>query len=282
MAKHIQQQRQKLLKSKSVYDSGAPSISLKLLSTNTKLSKMNNDYLVAGLSLAPHKLSGYNVCPAASSECSKLCINYSGHARVFPKIIQGRINKTKLLYENQFTFLKMLHNDLSKLDSILYSIHNKDGIYNVSLFKNFKPTKIAIRLNVFSDLPWESLDSSLFSMYSHFQFYDYTKIPKRYKKFLDGKMPPNYHLTFSRSETNDKDCLYFLENYDNAQIAMVFKGIKKDDAMPPIYNGTLGKHNLHDGDLHDLRFLDGPGIIGLRAKSLAKSHPNSPFLVQIK
>jgi hypothetical protein len=260
----------------SPYDSDVPNIKMKLLASNTKLSKMNSDYLVAGLSLASHKLSGTNVCPSASPECAKLCINYSGQAIVYKKIIHGRINKTKLLHDDPSTFFNMLNWDLSKLDSII------NGKYDLSKFPKFNPKHIAIRLNVFSDLPWEKMQPQLFTKYSHFQFYDYTKIVRRYQKYLDGKMPDNYHLTFSRSELNDDDCRYFLENYSNAQIAVVFKDVQKTEQMPSKYSGTLGTDlSVSDGDLHDLRFLDKGNIIGLRAKSLAKKFKNSPFLSNI-
>jgi hypothetical protein len=91
-------------------------------------------------------------------------------------------------------------------------------------------------------------------------FYDYTKSPERMTKFVNGEMPKNYHLTFSRSETNGAISLAFLRSGGN--VAMVFR-----KSLPATYYG----HDVVDGDETDLRFLDGSGkIIGLKEKGLAK------------
>ena len=74
--------------------------------------------------------------------------------------------------------------------------------------------KLAVRLNGTSDLPWESypvndpryLAPNLMCAFPNVQFYDYTKNPIRMRRFLiQLDWPSNYHLTFSRSETNDAD-----------------------------------------------------------------------------
>jgi hypothetical protein len=73
-------------------------------------------------------------------------------------------------------------------------------------------------------------------------------------------MPKNYHLTFSRSETNGAISLAFLRSGGN--VAMVFR-----KSLPTQYFG----HDVVDGDDTDLRFLDGKGkIVGLKEKGLAK------------
>ena len=49
---------------------------MKLLSTNAKLQKTTGDaanYLVAGLTLAPHGLSGHQVCEGSSTGCRAAC-----------------------------------------------------------------------------------------------------------------------------------------------------------------------------------------------------------------
>ena len=92
------------------------------------------------------------------------------------------------------------------------------------------------------------------------QFYDYCKSPERMTKFVNGEMPTNYHLTFSRSETNGALALAFLRSGGN--VAMVFR-----KSLPATYFG----HEVIDGDETDLRFLDGKGkIVGLKEKGLAK------------
>ena len=62
------------------------------------------------------------------------------------------------------------------------------------------------RLNGTSDIRWENQTvmghNNVMDMFPDVQFYDYTKIPNRYN------VPSNYHLTFSRSESNDQDILW--------------------------------------------------------------------------
>jgi hypothetical protein len=101
------------------------------------------------------------------------------------------------------------------------------------------------------------------------QFYDYTKLPKPYKRTRS-----NYDITFSRSETNEKDCLDALANGIN--VAVVFS-TKKNEKLPDSYLG----YEVISGDEHDLRFLDKKGVIvGLTAKGKAK-RDTSGFVVKV-
>jgi hypothetical protein len=69
-------------------------------------------------------------------------------------------------------------------------------------------------------------------------------------------MPSNYHLTFSRSEDNDKSAMGVLAQGYN--VAMVF------NKLPETYNG----YRVVNGDETDLRFLDEQGVIvGLKYKN---------------
>jgi hypothetical protein len=87
------------------------------------------------------------------------------------------------------------------------------------------------------------------------QVYDYTKLPVPDK----DKLPKNYHLTFSLSETNKEAALEAL--WKGFNVAVVF------DEKP---NDFLGVPVV-DGDESDLRFLDKPySIVGLKAKGKAK------------
>ena len=119
------------------------------------------------------------------------------------------------------------------------------------------------RLNLTSDLPWEKIKfngQNVFEAFPSVTFYDYTKSVERMTAFVNGDMPANYHLTFSRSETNGAIALAFLKSGGN--VAMVFR-----KSLPASYFG----HEVVDGDETDLRFLDGKGkIVGLKEKGLAK------------
>jgi hypothetical protein len=99
--------------------------------------------------------------------------------------------------------------------------------------------------------------------FKNVQFYDYTKIPGR------EKLPKNYHLTFSRSEVNENDCLNELQKGRN--VAVVF------DVLPTTWNG----YPVICGDNDDLRFLDPKNVVvGLTAKGKAKKD-DSGFVVKI-
>ena len=221
---------------------------------NTKMLKsIELGYLTAILHLAPHKLSGVNICPKASQGCIKACLNTSGRGR-FKFTQNSRLNKTKYFLNDRLKFLLQLDNEV----------------------KNFKKRAIkqglkpAVRLNGTSDLLWERYpikdNKNIMELNSDVQFYDYTKIKNR----LSDKLPKNYHLTFSKSESNDSDIKDLLTTAFN--IAVVFK-----DKLPKNYLGR----NVVDGDISDLRFLEPKGVIvGLATKGNAKTD-NSGFVVNV-
>jgi hypothetical protein len=125
----------------------------------------------------------------------------------------------------------------------------------------------AIRPNGTSDLP--KLGIKYANLFPNVQFYDYTKNIRTLER---KDIPKNYHLTFSRSETNETDCIKALSLGFN--VAVVF------DEMPKTYLG----HKVVSGEDSDLRFLDkgkNPVIIGLTAKGRA-IHDTSGFVVRMQ
>lgn len=202
----------------------------KLLGSNRKLKK--STMMTKGLSLLPHKLAGgFNFCPSSTEGCRLTCIVYSGNAR-FITTNEGRYQRSRFFLEHRDTFLDFLK-------------------FELSYFRG------AVRLNTFSDIPWENyIDMEEFPW---IQFYDYTKILRRYDDFLVGKrgMPSNYHLTFSYSGDNGGDCLNFLDA--GGTVSVVFKGeIPKTFAGYPVVNG----------DESDERWKDPKGhVIGLKYKT---------------
>jgi hypothetical protein len=119
----------------------------------------------------------------------------------------------------------------------------------------------AVRMNGTSDILWEKQWPELFTGFPHIQFYDYTKHVKR---CLGGYvLPSNYHLTFSRSEKNQADCLRVLEA-GRHNVAVVFDGKN----FPSSWEGFP----TYSADEDDLRFLDPPGghVGALYAKGKGK------------
>jgi hypothetical protein len=77
---------------------------------------------------------------------------------------------------------------------------------------------LVARLNVVSDVAWEREHPALFAGFPLVQFMDYTKDVSR---VLDPARPANYHLTFSRSESNDDECRRVLAAGHN--VTVVFR-----------------------------------------------------------
>lgn len=213
---------------------------MKLLSTaNTKtLKSLDKGYLTYILHLAPYNLSGVNVCPKASQGCAASCLNLSGMG-IFKNVQLARLNKTKMYLNQRDEFIAQLKKEI-------VAAQRKAKKLNL---------KLCIRLNGTSDIVWEKVTDILQS-FPEVQFYDYTKIAKR---FL-FKLPENYHLTFSLAEDNENDAMMVLRNGGN--VAAVFR-----EKLPETYMGF----NVINGDESDLRFTDSTNVIvGLLAKGKAK------------
>ena len=194
-----------------------------------------------GLHLAPFNLSGKNVCSSATIGCSTACLNTAGRG-IMHSVQDARIKKTRRFFEDRDGFLSQLYKEIT------------------SSIKSAKRKEInsCFRLNLTSDLPWESLVVKYFPFA---QFYDYTKHLKRFAGYLEGKLPTNYHLTYSRDEETP-DALVKSLCASGGNVAVVFR--KK---LPSEWLGI----EVIDGDDSDLRFEDGIGkIVGLVEKGKAK------------
>lgn len=220
---------------------------------NTKLAKSNaksKKYRTFGLSLAPFNRSGHNVCAHASKGCSRTCLFFQGNGR-YDAVHAGRIARTLAFFQDREWFGKKLVEEMRAIAS-----RCKES--------GFTP---AYRLNVLSDLPWERIYPEIFKLPG--VKYDYLKDVNRALKRLSGDWVPRYHLTFSRSENNELDCLKVLNAGGN--VAVVFR----NKPYPKLWRGF----RIIDGDETDLRFLDPKNVVvGLIAKGTARKD-NSGFVV---
>jgi hypothetical protein len=218
---------------------------MKLLSTaNTKTLKGEKfGYKTHILHLAPFDVSGYQVCPKASIGCSLACLNTAGRGK-FDNVQNARIRKTKMFFEARSEFMAQIVKDIRK--AIVKSAN--DGMIPL------------IRLNGTSDIAFEKIRvvdagveyRNLMELFPDVKFYDYTAIVGR-------TVPDNYHLTFSRKESNDSDVELAIANGLN--VAVVF------DKLPTHYMGLP----VISGDDTDIRINDPANvIIGLKAKGKAK------------
>jgi hypothetical protein len=227
---------------------------MKLLTTqNYKTTKGEKLGIMTGiLYLAPAKISGYEVCPRRSEGCTKSCL-YSAGRGAFNTVQKSRVAKTKMFFEQRDEFMTQLRKDIKSL-------------VNKANKQNMVP---AIRLNGTSDIEWTRL--GIIEEFPDVQFYDYTKVLNRVTK----ERPSNYHITFSKNESNDVECLAAIKAGVN--VAVVFD-TKKGEYLPETWNGAP----VYDGDDTDVRFLDPKGgyVIGLRAKGKARKDQTG-FVVKI-
>jgi hypothetical protein len=232
---------------------------------NLKTAKSEKEgvYKTSSLSLAPAKVSGFNLCSSASAACIAGCLHTSGNAMMFPRmIIPARIAKARMLRLFPEQFKQRL---LTELRSHV-KMAQKAG------------KRLCVRLNIVSDVMWEREMPELFTEFPDVQFYDYTKHYKRTLRFLQDKtFPRNYHLTFSWSGQNRDQCLTVLGAGGN--VAVPFH-LKKKDKLPTTFEGF----NVVDGDLTDLRFLEGKQgiIVGLKAKGKARGDFDTGFVVSLE
>lgn len=226
----------------------------KLLSTaNPKTQKGSKlGYLTFILHLSPADVSGHETCPKRSLGCTLACLNTAGRGGMFKpgtntnSVQQARIRKTRYFFNNRSAFMLDLCDDIRK--AIRYARR-----------RDLTPV---FRLNGTSDLSWEkyAVDGyNVFELFPDVQFYDYTKVLGR-----KVSQYPNYHLTFSRSESNGLDCVR--AEKEGMNVAIVY------DRIPD---------NIYSADDTDLRFLDpAVGIVGLKAKGRAKKD-TSGFVIRL-
>ena len=230
-------------------------MTIRLLNVGANAKTVKGDvlgeYLTGILYLAPSLTSGYQTCPSATEGCKASCLFSAGRGRMH-SVESARIRKTKELFENTEEFEKTLIKDITSL----VDKAKRGGV------------KPALRLNGTSDIYWPAKLPKIFDLFPDLIHYNYTKEKKVMSNYMAGKCPPNYYLTFSRSETNWDYCKDVLDA--GHTVCAVFK------TRPSEYEG----YKVFSADETDLRFTDPPGQIGgLTAKGKAKKDLTG-FLVQ--
>lgn len=203
--------------------------------------------MVYTIYLSPAKMSGFEVCPMRTKECTLLCLNESGRNRHLDAkrnvINSSRIKKTQLFFKERDFFVTWVINEIMSAQKVA----KKRG-YSFS-----------VRLNNTSDISPELFKTNdgenILEWFPDVQFYDYTKVFNRMRLL---EKYPNYDLTFSYSGENMDQCIDILEK-GIGRVAMVF------DKVPTSYNGF----EVINGDKYDMRYLDDKGVIvGLKYKKV--------------
>ena len=217
--------------------------------------------MVYTLYLAPANLSGYEVCPMRSPECTLLCLNESGRNRIDVNkntINKSRITKTKLFFEHRQFFVRWMIDEINtakkKAEKLGYHfsvrLNNTSDISPESFYINQNNVKLNV-LQIFHDV----------------QFYDYTKVAKRQELTKKYK---NYDITYSYSGNNMTQCLDMLGK--GVRVAMVF------NKLPETYLG----YKVVPGDLYDMRYRDEHNvIIGLKFKKVRNKVTSNNFVIHL-
>lgn len=215
--------------------------------------------------MAPHRTAGVgDLCGHASAGCIALCLGlYSGQAAMVKddsdlegnSVRKSRADKARRFMRDRQSYLA----DVFHAIELLVNRAKRMGL------------KLCIRMNGSTDIAWEGIrykGRNVFDTFPDIDFVDYTKNPNRFSKPL----PRNLHMTFSRSEMNESQCLELLNRGVN--VAVVF------ESVPKRWHGF----KVIDGDKHDLRQLDPRGrkgtVIGLLPKGLKAKRDVSGFVVR--
>lgn len=264
-------------------------ISASLWSSDNPKAEKARKYgaLNAIMYLAPAEVAGVgNLCPNASEGCKAACLAmYSGQAAmvrnsddptVLSNVRTARIAKSRAFMRDRVAFMRAAALQLA----LQYRRARKAGL------------ELIVRPNGGTDIAFEAVSvdvdaklaarlscitgkdiaarryPSLFALFPFVRFNDYTKTPKRMRRFLAEEMPSNYHLTFSRAENNDAAAYDVIAAGGN--VAAVF------NRLPNTWGGV----RVIDGDAHDLRCTDPRGVVvGLTPKGRKAKRDKSGFII---
>lgn len=210
--------------------------------SNPKTKK--NTVITKGLSLAPQKAAGIgNVCPHAVN-CISSCIGVHSGKGSEENVKRARIAKTVVYYLARKWFIAKLRSELKR-------------------FRASYPADIVlgVRLNMFSDIPWEHF--GIMEDFPGIMFYDYSKNPRR-----TGQVRPNYWVTFSYDGTNGEHARQVLAHGGNVSVVFYNPGDHRrcgkyahQQTLPEEFMGA----DVIDGGETDWRPDDPKGVIvGLR------------------
>jgi hypothetical protein len=224
--------------------------------------------------MAPASTAGVgNLCPHASPGCLALCLGwYSGQAAMLSndKLETGsnatrnsRVRKARLFMQDRQEFMRQM---VRGIEACVHKANRLD-------------LNLCVRPNGATDIAWEGVrynGMTIFETFPTVQFVDYTKNYKRMLRFCNHMLPKNYHLTFSRSETNEAECLNVLRA--GGAVAVVFEASLKRDLVDI---GRWQGWPVFDGDKSDLRHLDPGGhVIALSPKGRKAKADASGFVVR--
>ena len=244
-----------------------------------EVSNKGGKYRVAMVYLAQSNISGHEVCPHATESCKGICLgSHSGHGAMVKRGTDyntcriGRVKKTIMFFNYRELFMRKLFAEMTNFCEQC----KVDGIIP------------AFRFNATSDLMFHTFTAPVvegteqtapnfiqyFGEKFNVSFYDYSKSVNKMEKYISGKLPENYNLTFSFTPEKAADAFKVLAMGGN--VAVAFNSKDKNTFVGKKFNGF----EIINGDLTDLRFLDPKGfIVGLSPKGHIWKKDTSGFFV---
>jgi hypothetical protein len=200
--------------------------------------------------MAPASTAGVgDMCPWSSVACRALCLGeHSGQAAMHKEgesnaVLDSRKAKTVMFMKARATFMREL----------------AAGIERAQRKAKREGLQLCVRLNGATDINWVAV----IKQYPHIQFVDYTKSEARAIAHAQGKLPANYHVTFSFAGDNHDACKRVLAAGGNVAVCFHTGSKKAPIAFPATWFGFP----VVDGDLSDLRHLDPRNVVvGLSPK----------------
>ena len=234
-----------------------------LTTTNPKVAKgaAAMGYLPAVLHLAPATMSGANVCPWASVECTAGCLNTSGRGGIgldasgWNTIQASRIRRTARMILDRDDFSARLCREITSHARRARRL-------------GLKP---ALRLNGTSDIAWHRTFPEVVAhaIAEGCTLYDYTKRP------TPDAAEHGIDVTYSYPGGQGEAARRYLDA--GYRVAVVF-ATRKGAPLPATWTAPWGGvYPVVDGDAHDLRFADAGGVVvGLRAKGKMRGMQGTP------
>lgn len=221
-----------------------------------------------GVSSKPHNLSpasesGWNMCAQASGGCIAACLHTAGNPVYLKGKLNARLQRTRAFMTMRKAYVALIAFELEALELKAKRL-NMTPAWRPNTTSDYPIHTVALTVN-------GKPEKSLIHAFPDIEAYDYTKITKKALQWASGLLPSNYHITFSKSESNDLDVAKVIKAGGN--VAVVFD----TNALPNTWQGV----KVINGDESDVRFFDESGVIvGLKAKGQAKTD-QSGFVVQV-
>jgi hypothetical protein len=220
-----------------------------------------------------------NLCSHASPACISLCLGlYSGQASMVAdqsdlegnSTRKSRADKARRFMSDRAGYMNDIIRSTQSLIARAARMHLIPCVrLNGSTDVAYEGIRIRPEWSIKYPFLTQYIGLNIFEIFPTVAFVDYTKNPNRFNRPL----PANYHLTFSRSETNESTAIDLLNRGVN--VAIVFHGDK-----PLRWQG----YEIIDGDRHDLRQLDPRGpvgtVIGLAPKGNRAKRDTSGFVIR--